>query len=160
MNTDNPLTTLFRHNRWANMRLFQQCATLSDEQLDSTLLGTFGSIRDTLVHITLAEQSYLSRIRTGQRYNWPDDAPLTLAELTEMIQESGAHLIEWAGKVQADDTVEIDWDGELRQVPKTILLTQAINHATEHRTQIMAILTQLGIEPLSSDGWTYFAEGF
>jgi uncharacterized damage-inducible protein DinB len=39
------------------------------------------------------------------------------------------------------DTVRIDWDGTPRDVPKTILLTQAINHATEHRAQIMAILT-------------------
>jgi uncharacterized damage-inducible protein DinB len=43
-------------------------------------------------------------------------------------------------------------------VPKTILLTQAINHATEHRAQIMAILTQLGIQPPDLDGWSYFDE--
>jgi uncharacterized damage-inducible protein DinB len=58
--------------------------------------------------------------------------------------------------VQASDAVEIDWDGTLRDVPKTVLLTQAVNHATEHRAQIMAILTQLGIEPPELDGWSYF----
>jgi len=31
-----------------------------------------------------------------------------------------------------------------------------INHATEHRAQIMAILTQLGIQPPDLDGWSYF----
>ncbi len=42
--------------------------------------------------------------------------------------------------------------------PRPILLTQVINHATEHRAQIMAILTQLGIEPPELDAWTYFDE--
>ena len=60
--------------------------------------------------------------------------------------------------MQAGDTVEIDWDGVLRDVPKTILLPQAINHATEHRAQIMAILPQLGIQPPELDSWSYFDE--
>ena len=33
------------------------------------------------------------------------------------------------------------------------------NHATEHRAQIMAILTQLGVEPRDLSGWAYFEEG-
>ena len=60
MNPTDTLTTLYRHNRWANLRLLERCAGLSDEQLDATLLGTFGSIRDTLQHIVIAERSYLS----------------------------------------------------------------------------------------------------
>jgi uncharacterized damage-inducible protein DinB len=35
-------------------------------------------------------------------------------------------------------------------------LLQAVNHSTEHRSQIATILTQLGIEPPSMDGWTFF----
>ena len=62
------------------------------------------------------------------------------------------------GTMQAGDAVEVDGDGTPHAVPKTIILTQAINHATEHRAQIMAILTQLGIEPPSLDSWTYFDE--
>jgi uncharacterized damage-inducible protein DinB len=157
MNPADTLTTLFRHHRWANERLIELCAGLSDEQLDATLLGTFGSIRDTLQHIVSAERSYFSRISTGRPYRRPADAPpLTLAEMLEWARASGAGLVEWAPRVQAGDVVEIDWDGVLRDVPKTILLTQAINHATEHRAQVMAILTQLGIEPPELDSWAYF----
>jgi len=47
-----------------------------------------------------------------------------------------------------------------RNVPKTILLTQVINHATEHREQIKAILTELGIEPPDLQGWSYFEEQY
>ena len=159
MNPTDTLTTLFRHNRWANVRILERCAGLTDEQLDATIAGTYGSIRDTLQHIVTAERSYFSRISTGQPYRRPEDAPpLTLAEMTESVRTSGSGLIEWAPKVQANDTVQVNWEGAPRDVPKTILLTQAINHATEHRAQIMAILTQLGIQPPELDSWSYFDE--
>ena len=117
MNPTDTLTTLYRHNRWANLRLLERCAGLSDEQLDATC-SHFGSIRDTLQHIVTAERSYLSRISTGQPYRHPKDAaPLTLAEMAEWARTSGAGLIEWAPKVQAGDTVQVDWDGAPRAVP-------------------------------------------
>jgi uncharacterized damage-inducible protein DinB len=159
MKPTDTLTTLFSHNLWANVRLFERCAALSSEQLDATISGAYGSIRDTLQHIVTAEQSYFSRISTGQRYNRPEGAPpLTLTGMMESARTTGAGLNEWAPKVQAGDTVRIDWDGTLRDVPKTIILTQAINHATEHRAQIMAIFTQLGIQPPELDSWHYFDE--
>jgi uncharacterized damage-inducible protein DinB len=133
MSPNDPITTLFRHHLWANLRLLERCAALSDEQLEATMSGAFGSIGNTLQHIVMSEQSYFSR-------------------------RTGSGLIEWAPTIAADDTVPIDWDGTPREVPKSILLTQAINHATEHRAQIMAMLTQLGIEPPDLQGWQYFDE--
>ncbi len=157
MNPTDTLTTLFGHNQWANLRLLELCATLSDEQLDATIIGVYGNIRSTLQHIVVAERSYLLRISTGQPYRRPEGAPpLTIAEMQEWAHASGQGLIEWAPKVQASDTVQVNWDGVMNAVPSTILLTQAINHATEHRSQIMAILTQLGIEPPELDSWTFF----
>lgn len=152
------LTTLFGHNLWANTKLLELCATLSDAQLDATLIGTFGTIRETVQHIATAERSYFTRISTGQRYQSREgEVPLSMSAALELVRTTGASLIEWAPKVKAEDTVEIKWEDEsMKQVPKTILLTQAINHATEHRSQIMAILTQLGIQPPDLDGWSYF----
>ena len=78
--------------------------------------------------------------------------------MVEAARTTGAGLIEWAPKVEPDDTVQMDWDGTPREVPKTVILTQVINHATEHRAQIMAVMTQLGIQPPELDSWTYFDE--
>ena len=159
MKPTDTLTTLFSHNLWANLLLLERCAELTAEQLDATLSGTFGAIRDTLEHIIIAEQSYFSRISTGQPLRRPKDAPpLTIEEMIASARKTGSGLIEWVQKVQADDTVQIDWDGTPRNVPKTVILTQVINHATEHRAQIMTILTQLGIEPPDLSGWSYFDE--
>jgi hypothetical protein len=35
-----PLTILFRHIRWANLRILERCAGLTSEQLDATMVGT------------------------------------------------------------------------------------------------------------------------
>jgi len=151
------LTILFDHNLWANLGLLERCAELTSQQLDASIVGGYGSIHDTLEHIVKAEQSYFARISTGQSYpRARDEPPMTIAEMQKSAQATGAGLIEWAPKVNAEDTLRLDWDGAPRDVPKTIILTQAINHATEHRAQVMAILTQLGIEPPSLDSWTYF----
>ena len=89
-------------------------------------------------------------------YRRPDNTPpLSLEEMLESVQFTGKGFKEWAPKIQFDETVVLDWDGQPRAVPKTIILTQVINHATEHRSQIMSILTQLGIQPPDLDGWTY-----
>jgi len=153
------ITTIFNHNLWANVRLLKFCAGLTGEQLETAIPGSAGSIRETLAHIVIAEQSYFSRISTGQRLSRPENAPsLTIAEMIESAQTTGQGLIAWATKVQAADVVEIDWDGVMRDVPKAIILTQAINHAAEHREQVKATLTHLGIEPPNVQGWAYFDE--
>ena len=153
------LTTLFSHNLWANLRLLETCTELTDEQMDASIPGAYGSIRDTLEHIVKSEQSYTSRISTGQMLHRPaDEPPLSIAEMIDSVRTTGLGFIEWAPKVKAADTVTIDWDGTPREVPKTIILTQVINHATEHRAQVMAILTQLGIDSPDLQGWQYFDE--
>jgi uncharacterized damage-inducible protein DinB len=159
MKPTNTLTTLFSHNLWANLRLLERCAELTPDQLEATISGAFGSIHDTLQHIVTAEQSYFSRISTGQPHRRPENAaPLTIAEMMESARTTGAGLIEWAPKVGAGDTVQVDWEGAPHAVPKAIILTQVINHATEHRSQVMAIMTQLGIQPPDLQGWQYFGE--
>lgn len=150
------IETLFRHHLWANDAIFEVCSSLSDENLDSQIIGTYGTIRDTLEHIARAERSYLHRLRTGQRYpGSSDQGKYTVAELHELVRKSGEGLIEIAPKIQSHDMVDVDWDGETISIPAAIILTQAINHATEHREQIKIMLTQIGIQPPDVDGWTF-----
>lgn len=157
MKTTDTLTTLCSHHKWSNLRLLERCAALTDAQLDATIVGAFGSIIVTWRHIATSEKSYFSRITTGKRYQRPPDAPpLTLAEIADMLRETGDGLIEWVPKIQADEMIEVDWEGTPRPVPKTILITQALNHGTEHREQIKAIMTQIGVEPPDLQAWEYF----
>lgn len=152
------LTTFFKHHLWANMLLLERCAQLTDEQLDTTVVGTYGTIRDTLRHIARAEQGYLHRISTGQSLKRPDNEPeMTLAEIRESLQKTGTGFIELAAKIPADDTVEMKWDDDkMVDVPKSIIINQALYHGIEHRAQIMVIMTQVGVEPPDLQSWAYF----
>ena len=40
------LAEFYKHNLWANLRLLDKCATLTDEQLDLAAPGTYGSVQD------------------------------------------------------------------------------------------------------------------
>jgi uncharacterized damage-inducible protein DinB len=153
------LDTLYRHNLWANTQLFAFCAGLTPEQLETKIAGTYGTIWETLRHIASAEKSYWHRLVTGRPYVPPDNAPpQSMADLQTSIQASGEGLIALAPTVQPQETVDVDWQGSgtLRAVPKAVILTQAINHATEHRAQILTTLTQIGVDPPDLSGWTYF----
>ena len=155
------LETLFRHNLWANLQLLEACRALSDAQLQAAMVGVYGSIGETWQHMARSERAYFSRISTGQPYRHPEGAPpMTFAELAASLRHTGEGFIEWAPKVQPEESVEVQWDNNgiqgPVQVPKAVILTQVINHATEHRAQIMAILTQLGIQPPELDSWGYF----
>jgi len=159
MNSMDTITTIFSHHLWANIVVFERCCELTEEQLDASIQGVYGSIRETLNHIMRAEKSYLSRISTGKQYNHhKDDIQLSIEDMVPEVKSTGAGFIEWASNVDKQDSVLIDWDGTMREVPKTIILNQVINHATEHRSQIMSIMTQIGIEPPDVSGWTYFDE--
>ncbi len=159
MLTKDPITIAFEHNLWANLRILEICADLNEEQLATDLIGTFGSIRDTLEHIVVAEQSYFSRISTGQPFDHPDDAPpMSFPEMIASARETGQGLVQWASKVQAADSVEINWDGSPRQVPKSIIMAQVLDHGTDHRSQIKTILTHLDIEPPDLQSWQFFDE--
>ncbi len=59
------LPDFFRYNLWANQRLLDACEQLSDEQLDATMNGIFGSVRGTLMHLFSSEEGY-ARSLTGE----------------------------------------------------------------------------------------------
>jgi len=148
------LVRLFEHNNWANLRVIQACAALTDEQLDAEpQSATFTSIRLTLLHLVAAQQGYLSllTVPAGARA----DVSLAFAELQQSASLSGEGLLSLArGESRTPLETPLDTaDGYV--VEPWVVVVQAINHATEHREQIKSMLTALGVTPPEVDGWTY-----
>jgi uncharacterized damage-inducible protein DinB len=155
-----PLAHLFRHNRWANLRLLDACAALPPEHLEASAVGGYGSIRATFAHLAGAEERY-ARGFTGEDTHATvlEERRPDLATLREHLDASGRAFVAIAEGMDEDRVLTTRRRGEERQLPATLLLTQAINHATEHRTQIATILTQIGVQPPAMDGWTFAHEG-
>ncbi len=144
----------FRHNSWATRRLIEFCRPLTDEQLATTGVGTFGDITATLNHIVRADGSYVRRLAHVE-LSWPDaDDTADFDRLDDEAAE--AHDL-WetvlAAPIDVERVIVVD-DGE-NQVREGIFFAQAINHANHHREQVCAILTGLGIEPPDIQAWEY-----
>jgi uncharacterized damage-inducible protein DinB len=153
------LTTLFAHNAWANLKLLDFCEKLSDAQLDATAIGCFGSIRDTLWHIVRGEVSYVERVN-GKLPAQPisRDVFPGFAVMKDVARWTNDELLLLALSAR-QDTMVTESEGDLHVAYRLAsLMMQAINHATEHRAQISAIITQLGMEPPDMSGWQYMAE--
>lgn len=148
----------FRHNAMANRMLLESCRRLGAEQLRATAVGTYGSVGSTLVHIANSQIGYAERILGGgQPGALPDDPFPGFDTLSERFADGDARLQEAAARAGEDR--ELRWtdpEGRNLRMPVALFLLQAVNHGTEHRSQVATILTRLGVEPPDMDGWTYF----
>lgn len=155
------LAEFFRHNTMMNRRLTEACRQLSPEQLAVTATGTYGSLGATLVHIANAQEGYTARLMDVERpERLPEDPFPGFEALGERFAHGDSQLEDAATHASTDRQVEVEGDdppGTFR-MPVSLFLIQAVNHGTEHRSQVATMLTQLGIEPPEMDGWTYFFE--
>lgn len=151
------LAEFFKHNAWANRRLIGACAALTDEQLDASAVGTYGRLRDTLVHLVAAQERYVTLL-SGEDHPHPlrEDTPFPgFGELRERARASSDALTAIAERFQDDHVLHGTRRGQPYAIPASIVLIQAINHATEHRAHVTTILSQQGITPPDLDGWSY-----
>ena len=144
-----------------NERLLAACRPLSTEQLGTSVEGTYGTIAATLVHIANAQVAYAHRLLENERSEpLPEDPFPGFDAVTDRMDRGNADLERAAGLRDAGRTIVVTGDdppGKWEMRVRLVLL-QAINHGTEHRSQISTILTQLGVHPPDMDGWTYFED--
>ena len=151
------LIEAFRYSKWANLQLLDVCAKLSDDQLQLTAPGTYGTIAGTLLHLFSAEQRYLRRLAgTEPELNERDPMP-SVAALREIATRSGDKLIELAATIAPDDTIDEERDGHLLRLHLGVVVVQAMHHGNDHRTHICTILGQHGMEYGDIDVWAYGA---
>lgn len=149
------LSDFYKHNLWANLRLLDACASLSDAQLDATMTGIYGSVRETLMHLFASEEGYAHSV-TGEIPTPSLKESTTFPgfdELRRRAKMSGELLIEAAEQKDLDRTLYLD--GGTYECLAIIVMIQAINHGTDHRSQIATLLSQQGIEPPGLDAWDY-----
>jgi uncharacterized damage-inducible protein DinB len=145
----------FRYNKWANLHLLDVCAKLSDDQLQWTAPGTYGTIAATFLHLLAAEQRYLRRLAgTKPEFSERDPAP-TMAILREHAARSGDQLIEAAMRITPDDTIEEQRGGSLMKLHLGVVIIQALHHGNDHRTHVCTILGQHDIPYGDMDVWAY-----
>lgn len=154
-----PFAGLFHYNRWANLRLIDACGALTEAQLDRRAEGTSGSIRELLVHVVGAQQTFILRTRGRQHEGelnraspWPG-----LAALREIAVRTSDELIRLADELNGDPEVDLPWQGQTHRYPTSFFLLHALEHGVEHRTEISITLAALGVAHPDLDAWFYAA---
>ncbi len=135
--------------------LLDVCAKLTDEQLEWTAPGTYGTIASTFQHLIAAEQRYLRRLDGGEPATNERDEFFGIAKLRELANSGGDRLIEAAGKIKPDDTVDTKFDDERVKLHLGVVIIQALHHGNDHRTHVCTILGHHDIPYGDMDVWAY-----
>lgn len=147
---------LYGYNAWAMRRIFECAAQLTEEELHRDLGGSFGSVRDTLVHIVGAEWVWLTRWQGSS----PTAIPNTRANLAhgeivtwwhQIDEEREAFLV--ALPAEALDRVigYTNFSGIYCAFPLWQMLRHVVIHSSYHRGQVTTLLRQLGHNSVATD---------
>ena len=150
------LKDAFGHHVWATVQVLDACLPLSEDQLATTVPGTYGSILDTLRHLVGSDVYYL-HVLTDGRVAEVEEAELDIPAMRRTMEADGAA---WEALLSED--LDVDRivvrrrdDGSEGHGALGLRLAQAVHHGTDHRSQICTALTTLGIEPPAIDLWDW-----
>ena len=146
----------FGHHVWATLRLMDECASLTEEQLASPIPGTYGSILDMFRHIVGADAWYLVVMAPGIAPQIDEDT-MSMAELRAAMAANEALWLALIddGQDPGANVSAHRKDGSKGNAPLSIRLAQVLHHGTDHRSQICTGLSALGMQPPEIDVWAY-----
>jgi uncharacterized damage-inducible protein DinB len=152
------LAQLYRHNRWANLRLLDFCLPLTQAQVTTAAPGAFMyGAYGSLVHLLLNEEGYWEAISAEKLDVPPFDMQHIppLADLRPRMEDVADRYIRLAEELPDDRIIEGEWQGERYSMPAYVPFLQCINHSTEHREQAKAGLSVAGLEPPQLSVWAW-----
>lgn len=163
MVTPELLRFMFQYNQWADRRLLDACASLSNEQFTRNLGSSFSSVRDTVAHLYGAEYVWNERFqgRTPSALvsgaGFPD-----LASIRARLEEMDAYYIDFVSKLTQQDLDRVirykSFTGDEFSNPLWQSLHQLTNHASYHRGQVVTLLRQHGVKAVSTDLILHYRE--
>lgn len=159
-----------RYNTWMNTRLYELCATLSDEDRKRDLGAFFRSVHGTLNHLLLTDRGWLGRFTRDSALVESRDADGNpIAPTGRLDQELYADFgLLRKERVRTDASIEAWADslddarlaapfryrtsaGQPYEHPLWWAVTHFFNHQTHHRGQLTTLLKQLGHDPGVTD---------
>jgi len=139
------------YNAWANTRLYNAAAKLSDADYRAERGAFFGSLHRTLSHILVGDRIWMRRF-TGEGPTYTDLEAVPCADLPSLRAEreaEDARIVGWVGSL---DDAKLAGTFSYRTITKPDGITQRLapalahffNHQTHHRGQAHGLLTAIG----------------
>jgi uncharacterized damage-inducible protein DinB len=146
------LQSIYAHASWANAKLFDTAAGLTEAQLTQAADST-DAIFDLLLHLVDVQRTWLARAQHTLAPPLDQAACSTLAALRDAWQHVDNATSTYIASLNSGDLGEIVHYTNLKDEPQAyprwqILLHQAL-HAAQHRSEAALLLSRLGC----STGW-------
>jgi len=146
------------YNRWANMRILNDCATLSDEEYHLDTQAVYGSIHGTLNHLYGADTIWLHRF-TGEGEGLETYEDILFEDLSDLREARGVLDERIISFFQQLDEADIDREllfhtarkPSLASRPFVMAVAHFFAHQGHHRSQIHLALRQFGKKPRPID---------
>jgi uncharacterized damage-inducible protein DinB len=139
---------------WANARLVDAAARLSDEELTRDFGTSDKSVLGTLVHVFGADRVWLARLK-GQPSLWLTDDDYRLSVLQTDWPALYDEWRKWLSTLDDDPSRQMftfkDMKGNEWTQPLWELVLHVVNHGTHHRGQVSGFLRALGKAPPQLD---------
>lgn len=143
---------LYKYNQWANRKILDAAANLSQEQFLAEASFPHGGLRGTLVHTLFAEWIWRNRWEGSSptiRLK-PEEFPTFEALRIRWLQEE-KHLMDFVEGLTDERLDQTFHYKTTRGEPQRRILWQAmahvVNHGTQHRAEAAALLTDFGCSP-------------
>ncbi|HEY5625508.1 MAG TPA: DinB family protein [Dehalococcoidia bacterium] len=152
----------YAYNEWANQRLLDAAAKLSDEQLTSERGGSRGSVADNLSHLVNTQVGWADTINETE-FTAQEPLPKTeiMTALRRRFAESHTQLREIADGLTDESLAAVvrrERGGRIHGFPRWQMLLHLANHGTQHRAEIGLALLALDASPGDLDAIYFFPD--
>jgi len=137
------------YNIWANNRLKNNLLKQNDELLSQELVGSFPTIRATVLHLWMAETGWLSRLK-GNEWEVSDVSSFSEnnTQLFNSWQTTSENFKTFVEKADLKKEIKFEHKGEIFSIPTREIIQTVFNHGSFHRGQIVMMMRQLGISDI------------
>ncbi len=154
--TAEQIKTLFDYH-YASFDKIRDCAAaLTPAQFVADSSYSVGSLRNQLAHCLMVDSRWLARLNRqappeSVYADYPDQA--TLWREWDAVREQVMAYVSRLTPTEIDERVDLDFPerGGLRQSRRWQILLHMINHGTDHRAQILALLHGFGAATFEQD---------
>jgi uncharacterized damage-inducible protein DinB len=146
------ILTLYKYNQWANAKILNAAANITQEQFLAPASFPHGGLRSTLTHILFAQWIWRNRWagHSPTHRIKPEEFPSFQAFHARWIPEE-ALLMAFAESVTDEKLNQVlhykNTKGEPREHVLWKMMAHVVNHGTQHRAEAAALLTDFGCSP-------------
>lgn len=143
------------YNQWANEQVIRWAESIDDQKWQQTLISSFPSIFQTVLHIIGAEKIWHDRLSKVKNPEW---LPLKFDgdKQTTLIawRNSSDLLNKFVEQIETEQLHQFlhykRLNGEEHAQPIYEVLSHVFNHSTYHRGQLVTLFRQVGFMDINS----------